>query len=233
MLVRWHRPSGEVVPPSRFIPLIEQSGRIERLTLDVMSRALAELRPLLGRDPSFSVAFNIAPGHFLASNFSESIENLVRAAGVRPTQVVLELTERQELSDPARAAELVVALRATGFHIAIDDAGTGHSGLSTVKSLGAQILKIDKFFVDSILTDRSAQVIVEMLVKVARELKMTLIAEGIERQEQMAWLRAAGVDEGQGYLVSPALPIDKLLGLVDGHIPYSAASSAQAGPRPT
>ena len=228
VLVRWHRRSGEVVPPSRFIPLIEQSGRIGRLTLDVMSRALAELRPLLDRDPGFSVAFNIAPSHFLAAGFSKSIESLVRTAGVRPAQIVLELTERQELSDPARAAETVTALHATGFHIAIDDAGTGHSGLSPVKTLGAQILKIDKFFVDSILTDHSAQVIVEMLVKVAHELKMTLIAEGIEHQEQMAWLRAAGVDEGQGYLVSPALPIDKLLGLIDGHIEGSGSPTAQA-----
>ena len=228
VLVRWHRSNGEIVPPSRFIPLIEQSGRIERLTLDVMSRALRELRPQLDRDPGFSVAFNIAPSHFLAPRFSESIESLVHTAGVRPTQVVLELTERQELSDPARAAQLVATLAATGFQIAIDDAGTGHSGLSTVKTLGAQILKIDKFFVDSILTDHSAQVIVEMLVKVARELKMTLIAEGIERQEQMAWLKAAGVDEGQGYLVSPALPIDQLLALIDGHIPESGLSHAPA-----
>ena len=147
VLVRWHRPNGETVPPSRFIPLVEQSDRIARLTHDLMTRALRELLPLIDRDPEFSVAFNIAPGHFLADGFSELLEALVRTAGVRPSQIILELTERQELSDPVRAAALVVELRATGFQIAIDDAGTGHSGLSTVKSLGAQILKIDKLFV--------------------------------------------------------------------------------------
>lgn len=229
VLVRWHRPNGETVPPSRFIPLIEQSGRIERLTRDLMVRALRELRPLLDRDPAFSVAFNIAPGHFLAEGFAESLEALVRAAGVRPSQIILELTERQELADPVRAAALVLALRASGFQIAIDDAGTGHSGLSTVKSLGAQILKIDKFFVDSILTDHSARVIVEMLVKVAHELQMTLIAEGIERPEQMAWLKQAGVDEGQGYLVSPAVPIERFFGLVEAQRPAEGA----AVPSPT
>jgi sensor c-di-GMP phosphodiesterase-like protein len=233
VLVRWHRPNGETVPPSRFIPLVEQSDRIARLTDDLINRALRELRPLIDRDPEFSVAFNIAPGHFLADGFSQSVEALVRATGVRPSQIILELTERQEISDPARAAAVVLTLRAKGFKIAIDDAGTGHSGLSTVKSLGAQILKIDKFFVDSILIDHSARVIVEMLVKVAHELQMTLVAEGIEKPEQLAWLKSAGVDDGQGYLVSPAVPIDKFLTLVDAQLPATGSSAALIVPQPT
>ncbi len=130
----------------------------------------------------------------------------------------------------------ITPLTGSFFHAdphAIDDAGTGHSGLSTVKSLGAQILKIDKFFVDSILIDHSARVIVEMLVKVAHELQMTLVAEGIEKPEQMAWLKAAGVDDGRGYLVSPAVPIDKFLTLVDAQLPAMGSSAALVVAQPT
>ena len=91
----------------------------------------------------------------------------------------------------------------------MDDVGVGHSGLSQIKGLGANIIKIDKFFVDTITEDGSAIAIVEMLVRLARDLKITVIAEGIETPDQVRALIACGVEEGQGYLVSPPLPFAK------------------------
>jgi EAL domain-containing protein (putative c-di-GMP-specific phosphodiesterase class I) len=91
----------------------------------------------------------------------------------------------------------------------MDDVGVGHSGLSQIKGLGANIIKIDKFFVDTITEDGSAIAIVEMLVRLARDLKMTVIAEGIETPEQVRALIECGVEEGQGYIVSPPLPFAK------------------------
>jgi len=100
-------------------------------------------------------------------------------------------------------------LRGYGFKVAIDDVGVGHSGLSHLKGLGADIIKIDKFFVDTITEDASTTVIVEMLVRLAQDLHMGVIAEGIETEEQKRALLACGVEHGQGYLVAPPLPFEK------------------------
>jgi len=109
----------------------------------------------------------------------------------------------------------VAELRDRGFNVALDDVGIGHNGLSQIQALGANVLKIDKFFVDSISRDAAAHATVEMLVRLARELKMTVLAEGIETEEQRLTLTECGVTEGQGYLVSPPLPVDKFMPFVD------------------
>ena len=105
-------------------------------------------------------------------------------------------------------------LRDLGFSVAIDDVGIGHSGLSNIQELRANIIKIDKFFIDSIGRDPAATAVIEMLVRLARELKMSVVAEGIEERPQLAALIACGIEQGQGYLVSPPLPFaefDELL----------------------
>lgn len=108
---------------------------------------------------------------------------------------------------------MVTELRDCGFRVAIDDVGVGHSGLSRLKGLGANTIKIDKFFVGTITVDASTTTIVEMLVALARELHMTLVAEGVESEDQVRALIACGVDEGQGYLVAPPLPCKKFIEL--------------------
>jgi EAL domain-containing protein (putative c-di-GMP-specific phosphodiesterase class I) len=134
---------------------------------------------------------------------------VVVAARVSARQIVLEVTERNELPDLDQAAAVVKELRDLGFRVAMDDVGVGHSGLSQIKGLGVNTIKIDKFFVDTITEDGSAITIVEMLVRLARDLGMTVIAEGIETPEQVQALIACGVEEGQGYIVSQPLPFAK------------------------
>ena len=180
-----------------------------------------------------SVAFNIYPGHFLAPGFADEMSNAVAAAHVPPDQVVLEITERQELADLSEAADVISDLKERGFRVAMDDAGTGHSGLSYLQRLHAQVLKIDKIFVDGIQTDHSARVIIEMLVRAASDLGMVTVAEGIESSEQLAWLKTVGVDEGQGFLVSQPLATEDFLAFVrqrlDGPpVPASSSESAVA-----
>jgi sensor c-di-GMP phosphodiesterase-like protein len=135
-------------------------------------------------------------------------------AKVSARQIVLEITERDELQDLAKAAAIVKELRELGFNVAIDDVGVGHSGLSHLKALGASTMKIDKFFVDTI-KDESTLHIVETLVRLAKDLQMSVVAEGIETEQQMQSLRACGVEEGQGYLVAPPLPAAKFIELVE------------------
>ena len=151
----------------------------------------------------------------LSDGFIETLRRVVAGAKVSARQIVLEVTERNELPDLKRAAAVVKELRELGFRVAMDDVGVGHSGLSQMKGLGANTIKIDKFFVDTITEDGSAATIVEMLVRLARDLHMTVIAEGIETVEQVQALIACGVEEGQGYLVSPPLPFAKFDELVE------------------
>ena len=162
-------------------------------------------------DKAFQVYVNIVPRHITAPGFLDELRRIVAAAKVSPRQVVLEITEREELEDLARAASVIAQLREYGFKVAIDDVGVGHSGLSQVQRLGANILKIDKFFVDSIGRDATADAVVRMLVELARELKMKVHAEGIETDEQMSALIACGVEEGQGFLVSRPLPVSEFM----------------------
>lgn len=122
---------------------------------------------------------------------------------------MIEVTERDELDDLARAAAVVGELRDYGFRVAIDDVGVGHSGLSRLKGLGANTIKIDKFFVDTITMDASTTTIVEMLVALARDFHMTVVAEGVETEEQVRALISCGVEEGQDYLVAAPLPFAK------------------------
>lgn len=214
VLARWIRSDGTVVSPVNFIPLAESSGRIEPMTWQILSAALAEAGLILREDKNFKVSFNVAPRHLVSEGFVESLRGVVLASRASPRQIVLEVTERSELPDLERAAAVVRQLRELGFRVAMDDVGVGNSGLSQMKGLGANAIKIDKFFVDTITEDEAAASVVAMLVRLARDLRMSVVAEGIETAEQVQMLIACGVEEGQGYVVSPPLPFpgfDELL----------------------
>lgn len=215
VLARWEKPDGRIIPPMSFIPLAESSGRIENLTWQILSAALRELQRELKRDKYFKLSVNVTPQHLLKPGFVTTLREVVAAAAVATRQVVLEVTEREELSDLDRATEVVRELSNLGFRVAIDDVGIGHSGLSYIQRLGARIIKIDKFFVDAVTRDQSAIVVIQMLVALARELQMSIVAEGIESQEQVDALIACGVEEGQGYLVSPPLAAGRFKDLLE------------------
>ncbi len=223
VLARWVRADGVVLAPSRFIQLAESSGRVEALTWQLMSATLTDLHGVLSRDRTFKISINIVPHHLVADRFVTDLRRLVSEARVSPRQVVMEITEREDLPDLERAAAAVAQLREHGFRVAIDDVGVGHSGLSHIQRLGANTLKIDKFFVDAVTRDASAVTVIEMLVRLAGELKMTVVAEGIETHEQVSALIACGVAEGQGFVLSEPVPADGFLALYASH----AAAAAQ------
>jgi sensor c-di-GMP phosphodiesterase-like protein len=214
-LARWIREDGTIIPPMSFIPLAESSGRIEPMTWQILETALRELNPRLREDKQFKMSINVVPRHLVSDGFIETLRHVVAGTKVSARQIMLEVTERSELADLDRAAAVVKELRELGFKVAMDDVGVGHSGLSQMKGLGANTIKIDKFFVDTITEGGSAATIVETLVRLARDLHMTVIAEGIETVEQVQALIGCGVEEGQGYLVSPPLPFGKFDELVE------------------
>lgn len=227
ILARWVRRDGSVVPPMNFIPLAESSGRIQVMTWQILRSALSDLRPVLRAEKTFKMSVNVVPRHLLTAGFVETLRRTVLTARVSARQIVVEVTERDELDDLAHAATVVAELRDHGFRVAIDDVGVGHSGLSRLKGLGANTIKIDKFFVDTITLDASTTTIVEMLVALAKDFRMTVVAEGIETEEQRRALIAAGVEEGQGYLVAAPLPFPKFSEFVESR--KHSASAAPAG----
>jgi sensor c-di-GMP phosphodiesterase-like protein len=228
ILARWLREDGSVIPPMNFIPLAESSGRIQGMTWQILQRGLAGLQPLLKADKEFKLSFNVVPKHLLSAGFVEALRRTVMAAKVSARQIVIEVTERDELEDIDHAVAVVRELRELGFRVAIDDVGVGHSGLSRLKALGANTIKIDKFFVDTVTIDASAAAIVEMLVTLATDLQMSVIAEGIETEDQARALIACGVEQGQGYLVAAPLPLPKFLALFEARRPAAGDDMADA-----
>lgn len=226
VLARWVKPDGHVISPLRFIPLAEDNGLIVPITRSIIRSALVALSAHLKADENFKVAFNIVPADLVSENFAGEICDIARDAGVAHKQIVLELTERQQFADLPSAIAAIKMLQELGFRVALDDTGTGHNGLSYVQELGADIIKIDKHFVDIIGMDRAATTIIQMLVRLAADLGMTTVAEGIETEQQLKALRDCNVDEGQGFLVSKPLPVDMFLAFVDGQQQSGAAQRA-------
>jgi EAL domain-containing protein (putative c-di-GMP-specific phosphodiesterase class I) len=157
------------------------------------------------------------------------VRNAFASSPIGLSQVVLELTERDEIEDLAETRRVISALQGTGVRIAIDDVGTGHSGLSYILKLGVDIIKIDKMFVDAIGTDRNSTTIVETLIDLAHNMRMDVVAEGVENFEQVMHLRELGVRSAQGYVFAPPLPGSAFLQLMEAIDPLPAVEGRAAG----
>ena len=240
LLARWIRRDGTMVSPAEFIPLAENSGLIDGVMEALLTDAGPQLADLIAERPSLKISFNVTPRQFLSEGFVTRLGALIQQSGLSRARLVVEVTERQQIDDMARARTVTAELRELGIQVAIDDAGTGHNGLSALQTLGASCVKIDKLFVDGVVTDHRTRTLVEMLVTVAREFGMTTVAEGIEHNEQVAVLKALGVQEGQGFLISRPVPgrefreqvnrsslAGKVVALEGGRLP---TAPAQSGP---
>jgi EAL domain-containing protein (putative c-di-GMP-specific phosphodiesterase class I) len=181
------------------------------MTERLMRDALAGLAAVLPARDDFKIAVNISPMHFLKDGFAASLEKLCAAEGLKPSTLVIELTERQNLSDFAKAASVAQALRALGVRISIDDVGTGHNGLSTLQDMPSDIIKIDKRFVDTVIENPLSANIITMLTGLARQLGRITVAEGVETPGQILAVTACGVDEVQGYHYSKPVPADAFI----------------------
>jgi len=206
VLVRWRKPDGTIISPGAFIPLVESSGLVLDLTRSLMRQVCSELGPVMQARPDLYVAFNIAPRHFRDSIVLNDVGAIFEGSPIRLSQVVLEVTERYELENLNATRRVIAGLQAIGCRVALDDVGTGHSGLSYILKLGVDIIKIDRLFVEAIKTDPHTQAIVGTLVDLARNLRMKIIAEGVEHFEQVAYLREHGISAAQGYRFAPPLP---------------------------
>jgi sensor c-di-GMP phosphodiesterase-like protein len=226
VLVRRRKPDGSLELPASFIPLAESSGLIRELTLHLMRHVYTEVGPVLGRRPALKISFNFAAKLFGDPTIVKDVRKIFAGGPIEMQQVVLELTERDPIENFAEARQVIAALQALGLRIAIDDVGTGHSGLSYMLKLGVDIIKIDKMFVDAIGTDRNSTTIVETLVDLAHNMRMDVVAEGVENFEQVMHLREVGIRSAQGYVFAPPLPGSAFLQLVEAIDPLPSAEPA-------
>ena len=204
-LVRWRRPTGELVCPDLFIPIAEQHGLIVKLTRRVLELIRRDVGDFLADRPDFHVGINVAPADFHAGDFLDCLRGCLRTMKAAPGNLILEVTERG-LPDPVVARKTTGALRASGFAVAIDDFGTGYSSLSYLESLELDYLKIDRSFIEAIGTGAPTSQVVQHIIAMARDLKLCMIAEGVESQAQADFLRARGVQYAQGWLFGRPMP---------------------------
>ncbi len=203
-LLRWRHPQRGLLMPDQFIEVAERCGLMVPIGDWVLRQACRQARTW--RDQGFPVvvAVNLSVDQFTHNNLLHSVDTALRESGLAPEFLDLEITEGAIMSGHAAVLDTVNALRARGVHLTIDDFGTGYTSLSFLRGVPLSKLKIDRSFIDDIVHKPSGAAIIPAIIAVARSLKLRVIAEGVETEEQLRFLQQHGCDEYQGYYASMA-----------------------------
>jgi EAL domain-containing protein (putative c-di-GMP-specific phosphodiesterase class I) len=209
-LIRWLHPQLGMVSPARFIGLAEETGLILPIGAWVLRTACTQCRQwqLAGHD-DISVSVNLSVGQFLQKDLVSSIADVLADTGLPPASLEIELTESLMMTDVEHAIGILAGMKKLGIRLSIDDFGTGYSSLAYLKRFPIDVLKIDRSFVRDITIDADDAAITASIISLARHLKLRVIAEGVETDEQLDYLRHYGCDEIQGYLFSPPVAAEK------------------------
>jgi EAL domain-containing protein (putative c-di-GMP-specific phosphodiesterase class I) len=218
-LLRWTHPSRGQIVPATFVPIAEQCGVMSRLGEFVLARALADA----ARWPDLGIAVNLSPVQVRDPALVDTISALLREHGVPASRLTLEVTEGVLMDNPDEAKARLGRLKALGVRLALDDFGTGYSSLSYLQRFNFDKLKIDRGFVEPLSRDQSSNALVQAIVALGRALDLTLLAEGVETEEQRVRLRLAGCQEMQGFLFARPGPREELDRLVADASPLRAA----------
>ena len=212
-LVRWRHPERGLLLPKEFIPLAEETGLIIPLGRWVLAQACAQARQWqLDHDlgDGFHMAVNISARHFQHDGLVKDVAEALKAAGLDPGSLVLEITESVLVQDADSVIARMLELKLLGVAFAIDDFGTGYSSLSYLKRFPIDILKVDKSFVDDVGESADSGVLAEAIVQLGNTLHLQTVAEGIEQAHQVDDLRALGCQFGQGFYFAKALRVDQI-----------------------
>jgi PAS domain S-box-containing protein len=212
-LLRWRHPERGLIPPTKFIPLAEETGLIVPLGSWMFTEACRRLRHWQDLDPRFqglTLATNLSLRQIYSPALEEEITTLVEEAGLDPALLHFEITENTLIEHPRQVTKMLLRLKRRGFKVAIDDFGTGYSSLAALQSLPVDLLKIDQVFVSRMCETGKAREIVATIVGLARALGHEAIAEGIETAAQIKELRRMRCTFGQGHIYSPALEGDSV-----------------------
>jgi diguanylate cyclase (GGDEF)-like protein len=204
-LVRWQHPTRGLLAPGEFVPLAEHTGAIADLTRWVIDHALSQQRAW-----GLPIAVNLAAANVVDVTLPDAIAALLERHGVPGDRLECEISEHTVMADPVRAGEVLNRLRALGVRLSLDDFGTGHSSLSYLKRLPLDEVKIDRSFVAGMIQDENDAVIVRSTIDLARNLGLTVVAEGVETAEIMGELAGLRCDTAQGFHISRPVPADEL-----------------------
>jgi diguanylate cyclase (GGDEF)-like protein len=205
-LARWTHPELGPISPTDFVPVAEAAGLIAALTGNVLRKALAECKAWHDEGWPVGVAVNLSARSLTDATLVGQIAAMLAANRVAPHWLTLEITESTVVDNTGRALQALRQLRALGVRLAIDDFGTGYSSLTYLKGLPVHEVKIDKAFVDDIVTDRADRAVVGAVVTLAKTLRLTTVAEGVEQPAQAMVLESLGLDEVQGFFYGQPMP---------------------------
>lgn len=208
-LLRWEHPERGIIAPGDFLDVAEETGVMDAISRYVTRDALAQLATWHKAWPDYadlSISINISNRQFASRELPDQIRRTLLGAGVNPARIHLEITEKVFMDDPDFAHQTFETLKGLGVQLLMDDFGTGFSSLSALRRLPIDILKIDRAFVRNVAVDQRDLAVIRTIIQLAKELKMRVIAEGIEDAEQARIMRELGCELGQGYLFGAAAP---------------------------
>jgi len=212
-LIRWPDPTGGLVPPGEFIPLAEEMGLIDAIGRWVVEEICRQDLAWRAQGIELEIGFNLSPRQLSETDPVARVADLVLAEGMDPGRVTVEITESTAMHDPDRVIEVLRGFKDRGLQLAIDDFGTGYSSLSRLRSMPVDVLKIDRTFVRDVNTDAQSASMVSAIIALANNLGMQPLAEGIETQEEWAFLADRGCPFGQGYFFSRPVPAEEITAL--------------------
>lgn len=219
-LLRWNHPQWGLVPPVSFIPILEATGLIIPVGEWVIENACLQLRHWQEQQlwpAERRLSINISPRQFLQADFFSRLMFIVAATGVQPENIDLEITEGTVISNLDDTITKMQQIQQSGFSFSIDDFGTGYSSLSYLKRLPLDTLKIDQAFIRDVTEDSDDAAIVETIVNIAKRFHLNVVAEGVETEQQVAFLKAQHCDHYQGFFCSKPLPGNEFGELLRSH----------------
>jgi EAL domain-containing protein (putative c-di-GMP-specific phosphodiesterase class I) len=215
-LIRWHHPVRGTVSPLDFIPIAEQSGLIRPIGAWVLRTACTEAATWSADGAGAYISVNVSAPQLTEPSFVEMVEEVLADTRLAPRRLLLEITESMLVDDVAEASSALARLRARGVRVAIDDFGTGYSSLSYLRSMSADVVKIDQSFIRDLSVNADHQALTRSILSLVDGLEMTAIAEGVETEQDYAALSQMGCAYAQGYLFSRPVGADQLRDLLAG-----------------
>jgi diguanylate cyclase (GGDEF)-like protein len=210
-LLRWNHPRLGMVPPDQFIPFAERTGVIQPLTDWVIKAAVADMDRWQEAGQRLQVAVNVSVRNLLDGSFPDRVARLIEPASGGPAGVTLEVTESLLMAEPERIIERMLMLRRLGVRLSVDDFGTGYSSLAYLARFPVQEMKIDRSFTSGLVDDSNRVAIVRAAVDLGHNLRLEVVAEGVEDRRTLELLSALGCDTAQGYFIGKPMPADDVL----------------------